>query len=88
MLSDIPSELLAKGVGSGLVTVAVLLVLFGLLVPRRALRDVQRERDEWRRLALSAMSQNGQLIDSARVVNDVLKALPRPTGREDDGAPE
>lgn len=88
MIADIPSNLLASGGAAGLVTIAVLLVLFGFLVPRRSLRDVQKERDEWRKLALTAMGQNGQLIQSARVVEDVLQALPRPVGHESNGPPK
>lgn len=83
MIPEIPPGLIQGGL-STIVAVAVYLVLSGRLVPRSTLRDVQKERDEWRKTALSAIAQNGQLLHGARVVNDVLQALPtQPTGTHD-----
>ena len=81
VLPDVPPELLLRGGLGAIVLAVVYMVLRGQLVPRRILEDVQRERDEWRSTAVDALKQNGQLLAGARVVNDVLQALPH-TKRE------
>jgi hypothetical protein len=68
----------------GLVALAVLLVLFGVLVPRRTMNDVIHDRDEWRiahrlseasRVELS--SQVTALLEYARTTDALIRALPK-----------
>lgn len=59
---------------SALVTVFVLLVLTGRLVPGREMRY-------WREAFFEEQRQKRQLLDAGRVTQDVLQALPQP---EDD----
>ena len=77
----IPAESLTL---SGLLGLAVLAVLSGLLVPRRSLTDKQRESDHWRaawELAEKARGEQAEqireLAELARTTNAMISALPR-----------
>ena len=73
----VPVDLVAPG---GIVAFAIFLILTGRLVPRSTLDDVRGQRDAWQRVAEEASDQNRQLIEVARVINDVMSSLPT-TGR-------
>jgi len=60
----------------GLVTLCVLLILTGRLVPRSALNAAERRAEKWEQVAVEALRQNGQLVDGAQVTSDVLRAIP------------
>jgi hypothetical protein len=75
----IPQEWLIPGGAVGLLGVTVLMVFRGWLVPGSQVARVERERDEWKTLALQAMDQNQQLLAQGRTVVDVLNAIPAPT---------
>lgn len=67
-----------SNIGAGaLVTLFVLLVLFGRLVPRQTLKDVQKERDTWRSSALTSSIQVERLVSKDDAVLAVLKSIDR-----------
>jgi hypothetical protein len=60
---------------AGLLSVVVLLIFFGRLVPLRFHRDVIKQRDEWRKTAEEALRQNTVLLETAHTANATFKAL-------------
>ncbi|MCX4816787.1 hypothetical protein OG601_47565 [Streptomyces sp. NBC_01239] len=78
------------GLGA-LLTLAVLLILTGKLVPRRTHEDVIADRDNWRQAYLESEKarkaeheQTGELLEMAKLGGHILTALPHP-GRTVDG---
>ena len=67
----------------GLILITVLAIMRGWLVPGSQVSRVERERDEWKTLALQAMDQNQQLLAQGRTVVDVLNAIPAPMPTRD-----
>ncbi|MCX5209829.1 hypothetical protein OG689_11085 [Kitasatospora sp. NBC_00240] len=74
-----------QGGAVGVVTLIVLLILTGRLVPRRTYEDMREERDTWRaahqvseEARHVAQDQNGELLEVARVAVPLLRALPNP----------
>lgn len=74
---------------TGLVALVVLLILFGLLVPRKNLTDVQKDRDAWRtayetseRTRAEQTVQLAELVELAKTTNVMISALPK--RRSDD----
>lgn len=68
---------------AGLVTLAVVLLYRGLLVPRTTLEDARNDRDAWKAAYLESekarsvlMTQNGELLEVARTANQILRSLP------------
>lgn len=74
LLSAIPWETIGP---SGLLTLAVLLIIRGDLVPRRVHEAVVNDRDHWREIALQAMSTNAELIEPARTSAHVIQSIPQ-----------
>lgn len=74
------------GVGLGaLLTLVVLLILTGRLIPRRTHEDALRERDTWRQAFLESEAarkveheQVEELLEMAKLGGHILAALPRP----------
>ncbi|MFB7461319.1 hypothetical protein [Streptomyces sp. NPDC056188] len=73
---------------TGLLGLAVLLVLTGKLVPRRLYLDMKQERDLWRQAhtesekgRVEAQRQSGELLELSRTAGHILTSLPRPDGR-------
>jgi hypothetical protein len=69
----------------GLLSLVVVLILTGYLVPHTILRDVKNDRDRWRDAARlseearhSDREQVRELLEVARVADHVLTALPTP----------
>lgn len=85
MLSEV-FGLTANSVGLGaLLTLVVLLILTGRLVPRRTHEDALADRDRWREAFLNSEAareeehkQTGELLEMARINGPLLAALPRP----------
>jgi hypothetical protein len=68
---------------TGLLTILVLLILIGRLVPRRTLEDVLHDRDEWRaahRISEAARVESArqveELLEHARTTDEIIRALP------------
>lgn len=73
-----------------LLTLVVLLILTGRLVPRRTHEDALTDRDNWREAFLKSEAarqmeheQTGELLEMARLGGNILTALPRP-GQADE----
>lgn len=77
------------GLGA-LLTLVILLILTGKLIPRRTHEDVLTDRDNWRQAYLESEKarkvehdQTGDLLEMAKLNTHILTALPHP-GRADD----
>ncbi len=77
------------GLGA-LLTLVVLLILTGRLVPRRTHEDVLTDRDNWRQAYLESEKarkvehdQTEDLLEMAKLGGHILTALPRP-GKPDE----
>ena len=64
-----------QGGAVSLLGFVVLMVLFGMLVPRPFYRQVVKERDMWQKTALTAMGQSEALLPAAQIATQVTKAL-------------
>ena len=83
-----PSELMGINITQGgavaLLTLVVLMVLTGKLVPRRTYDDLLKERDTWREAhtvseaaRTSERAQTQELLELSRTSAHALQALPR-----------
>ena len=78
--------------GPSLLALTVILILTGRLVPRKVLKDMERDRDLWREAyTLSEQTRRleaehtGQLLEAARASAMVLRSLPAvPQGAGDN----
>ncbi|WP_045562971.1 hypothetical protein [Streptomyces sp. FxanaA7] len=75
---------------AALLTLVVLLILTGRLIPRRTHEDVLADRDNWRSAYLESEAarrleheQTGELLEMARLGGNILTALPQP-GQADE----
>ena len=73
---------------TAILTLVVLLVLTGRLVPRSTLTDMRDERDMWREAHAKSEAareqerdQTDELLEMARLGNQLLSSLPRPKTR-------
>lgn len=76
---------IAQGGAVALLTLVVLMVLTGRLVPRRTHEDTLADRDNWRTAFLDSEAlrkvehdQTGELLEMARLGGNILAALPHP----------
>lgn len=73
-----------------LLTLVVLFILTGRLIPRRTHEDVLADRERWRQAYLQSEAarqleheQTGELLEMARLGGHILTALPQP-GKADE----
>ncbi|BFP50038.1 hypothetical protein KCMC57_64060 (plasmid) [Kitasatospora sp. CMC57] len=85
MLDELAGLGAIQGGAVGLVALIVLMVLRGLLVPRRIYDDMREERDTWRAAHAAseearhvAQDQAGELLELSRTAIPLLRALPNP----------
>ncbi len=71
----IPAEFVVPGGAVGMLGLTVWMILMGWLVPRRTVREIERQRDEWRDVALKALGVSDKLVVGAEVAADGFKAL-------------
>ncbi|MFD8470396.1 hypothetical protein ACFV10_35415 [Streptomyces cyaneofuscatus] len=90
MTADLMGIDIAQGGAVALLTVVVLMVLTGRLVPRRTYDDLLKERDTWREAhtvseaaRTSERAQTQELLELSRTSAHALQALPR-MGLEED----
>jgi hypothetical protein len=79
MFDGIPVDKLSAPVILG---IAVLMVLFGLLVPRRTYKRMEKEAENWRlafeaseKARLASDKQTAELLELAKTSNNVLQAM-------------
>lgn len=75
-MADAPLELFIRQWGpAGLLSLVIISIMFGVLVPVRFYRDIKQQRDEWQRTATEALRQNTKLLESAHVADTTFSAL-------------
>lgn len=80
---DLPVELLLGKFGPvGLLSMFIVLMFFGRIVPKSTLDDVRAQRDKWEATAGELMHQNRKLLESARAADATFKALQQVAGKE------
>lgn len=84
----IPADWVAQAGPVGLLAIAVLLVLTGRLVPRRAVKDLEQDRDYWREAALKAQGHTDVLLPAAEITTAVARALSDASSNRTVRAPE
>lgn len=90
MAADLMGIDIAQGGAVALLTLVVLMVLTGRLVPRKTYDDLLKERDTWREAhtvseaaRTSERTQTQELLELSRTSAHALQALPR-MGLEED----
>lgn len=80
-----------QGGAAALLTLVILLILTGRLIPRRTHEDVIADRDNWRSAFLQSEAarrvehdQTEELLEMAKLGGHILTALPHP-GKADEG---
>lgn len=75
-MNDIPLEIFIREWGpAGLLSLCIIAILTGVLVPVRFYREMKQQRDTWMQSANELMRQNGKLLESAHVADATFKAL-------------
>jgi hypothetical protein len=77
-VSDLPSAfggLAVQGGAVGLLGVVALMVFTGRLIPRTIYREMERDRDHWREVALKAIGQSDALLPAAHIAVGVTRSL-------------
>lgn len=80
MIEGIP---LVQVSASALLTLVVLMILTGRLVPRRTLDDTAADRDHWRRAAEERSAQITRLLTATDTSTRALEALADVTGAQE-----
>ena len=60
---------------TGLLSLCIISILTGLLVPVRFYREMKQQRDTWMQSANELLRQNSKLLESAHVADATFKAL-------------
>lgn len=81
------TDLIIQGGAVGLLALVALMVFLGYLVPLRAVRKLEQDRDYWRAIAMRAMGHAEALIPGAVATADFAKAFTDATGAREEGAP-
>lgn len=75
-MDAIPLELFMQKWGpTGLLSLVIILILFGRLIPKTTHDDVRAQRDEYQKALNEALRQNTKLLESSRVADATFKAL-------------
>lgn len=78
MTPEIPPILgdwVVQGGAVGLLSFVVLLIFMGWLIPRSTYRQLERDRDHWREVAMTAMEQSDALLPAAQITSEVTRAM-------------
>lgn len=75
-MEGIPLEIFVREWGpAGLLSIFILLLMLGKVVPISIHKDVREQRDEWKKTAEEALKQNTVLLETAHTANATFKAL-------------
>lgn len=78
------STLSLTGIGStGFVTLIVLLIILGKLIPLPWYKDIVKDRDTWREIAMNLDKQNQQLMQAGRLTVRTVEAVAQHAQRSD-----
>lgn len=83
----IPWEAIGEGGPPLLLGVAVFMVIMGWLIPVRTYRQLERDRDYWRKVARESMEHTTALMPVTQIVTEVTRALGEATHRTEQGKP-
>lgn len=81
-MPPIPGEWIATAGPVGLLSLGVLLVFLGWLVPLRTYRALERDRDYWRQAALKSMGHTEALMPAAEIATEVTRAFSEATSKK------
>lgn len=76
-IATIPPGLLSQGGAGVLVAASVWLIYTGRLVPRSTLQKAEERELKWQQAAEEMASQNKQLLENNRIVNDFMRSYPQ-----------
>lgn len=71
----VPADWILQGGAVGLLGLVALMVFLGWLVPRGTYRQLERDRDYWRTVALKSIGHTDALLPVAQIGVEVTKAL-------------
>jgi len=78
-LPPIPGDWVIQGGAVGLLSFVALLVFLGWLIPRsthsKQIAQLERDRDQWREVALKAMGHAEELLPAAHITSQVTRVL-------------
>lgn len=74
-MPPIPGEWLIQGGAAALLGVVVWMILTDRLVPGRRVRQLEKERDMWQSVAVTAMGHADALIPGAQVAAEITKSF-------------
>lgn len=74
-MSAITGDVLVQGGAVGVLAFVALMVFMGWLIPVRIYRTLERDRDYWRTVALTAVGQAQALLPAAQITTEMTRAL-------------
>lgn len=84
MIDGLPISAVGPG---ALLTLVVILILTGRLIPRRTFQDMRDDRDHWRTAAALSeetkrelASQNAELLEAVRTANAFYRSIEKASG--------
>lgn len=89
-MPPLPGDWVFQGGAISMLAFVALMIFLGQLVPRWTYKQLERDRDFWRQVALKAIGQNDILLPAAQITTEVTRALSdatSPTELALDGAP-
>ncbi len=70
------------------VSLIVLMILFGWLIPRWQVREIMKDRDEWKAMAIAQQKISTDLAEAAKANAEPAKALAEAVASEKSGRTE
>ena len=74
-IAGVPGDWIVQGGAVGLLGIVVLMIVMGKLLPISAVRQLERDRDYWREVALRSMGQTDELLPGAKIASQVTAAF-------------
>lgn len=76
----IPTSWITQGGAVTLLALVVFMILKGWLVPLRFYKQLEAERDAWRRVAEKSLGHTETMLPAARVATDFVREFAKATG--------
>jgi hypothetical protein len=71
----VPGDWIVQGGAVGILALVALMVFMGWLIPLRTYRQLERDRDFWREVALKSIGHTDALLPAAQIATEVTRAL-------------
>jgi hypothetical protein len=81
-VTDLPGDWIVQGGAVGLLLVVALMVFRGHLIPRTVYKQLERDRDQWREVALKSIGHTEQLLPAAQITTQITRQLGDATSAE------